>query len=1806
MITPIKESAFYQFITENFQKGVFANDDIIAIIMPLLKTVATIHNQGKVASLQDISTIYIENQHFHILDNAFEIQDNSKIISAFFKSRSRAFEISGEHFNTTEIGEGVKREYGDKSVSEDDLENSKKPVYVKDYSSFEFEFDHHDPLTDIFVLGMILASIALQFDFTDIEDVKRFVEYRKKMYFLNSKINPAIANIILGMTELNRENRWKDLNEIVEKLQNYRDYNPETEYDLSRLIDAKVQNRNQFIHEKLRNRLFDNSKRNRLLYFQPNLKFLNLTVSSVPQALNYENIDPNAIFYWNAEISKKISNTSTISLNKYLEFQDNTYIVPTLDKIRLEANKDINEYGFSQLKLVLCNLNWFNTKEDSSEKIVSPLLLVSVTLTKKKGVKDDYALEFLDSEVEINPVLANMLKDLYDIRLPERIQLSETKIEEIYELLRIQVEKNSSGIVLDYIEKPKIKLIHSQAKQILTQFNKRSKKREAIQDQRSLSYSYKPENYQPYGLELFRNYVFKQASSLEYLINSDIKQNPHFFNENKTIEREFYQLDAGDVNPFRWEFDTCNLILGNFNYKKMSLVRDYNQVIENDVENNVFKSLFNSLAQKDFKNELESGNSFTKTFNVVASDPTQNNAVKYSESGESYIIQGPPGTGKSQTIANLIANYVANDKKVLFVCEKRAALDVVFYRLKNQGLDDLCCLIHDSQADKKEFIFDLKQTFNDFTASKNNFEAIAKTRNKLVEKIDAEINKVAIFHEFMNARIDSETNLTIKSIFDVLISNSHKALLDNLNTLDDRAGLEDWNKHHELFEKLFAINLETNQSEFFSVHPFRFLKMDAFRKYQHISDLKQDLENSQELLENISERLDFVSIPPKIDTFFEIHKFLRKAIGTFIYFDNNVAELLEPNSTLFRSLEKDVQTLLKLRSDIEKLAKQYPYWTNTISETEAKTALEIIRKNENSFFNFISSDFKKTKNEILAVYDLNKHAVKPSLSVVLENYIAQFELEEKFNTLKNDFESNYNLGDLFELKYHTETLKKELDATILEFAKNLNAEERKEVSEIKNLFLKVNSSLCDSIENYENLSLSAIENEITAINTKKAYFDLYASFFDEIQDVNPSVIQLLKGTKIPLDHLKITLAERSLEKYYAINYTHKKFNMDLLHTSIEKVKRMYADLLELNGKYIIAKQVSNLKELILTSEMSVSGMTSEQKESKRSITEGRKILENEFSKSIRFKSIRELASSDSGQIIREIKPVWLMSPLSVSDTLPVDENYFDVVIFDEASQITLEEGLVPIYRAKQTIIVGDEMQMPPSNFFGSSSGNQDDLWTDATEDDDDYFSLDADSFLTQGARKFPSIMLGWHYRSKHEALIGFSNASFYDSKLLTIPDLKDHSKVGEAIIVNDVKEAKNNLDHLFSKPISYHYIQKGVYNARSNILEAQYIANMVRELLIQNKEQSIGIVAFSMEQQNEIETAIENICIEDKVFENLIEEEYKRIENNQFVGLFVKNLENVQGDERDIIIMSTCYGYNPTGKMLMNFGPINKRGGEKRLNVIFSRAKKSMCVVSSIKYTDIKNEYNEGANYFRKYLQYAELISLGQLEAANNVLNSINSKNKIETSSLIANQIQSEVEKMGYFATQNIGQSKFKCHLGIKKAAEDEEFVLGIMIDDDLHYANGDILEQYLLRPEILKANGWTVCQIYSKDWIENKPRVLKMIGAALHNQSFFDDVEMEDTTIEIENNVSENNPETATNANTNFERYLNTSNGSNKFWEICTEGNTIIVQYGRVGTKGQKMVKAFDSEDKAIKEKRKLIAQKVAKEYFKESAEGN
>jgi predicted DNA-binding WGR domain protein len=395
--------------------------------------------------------------------------------------------------------------------------------------------------------------------------------------------------------------------------------------------------------------------------------------------------------------------------------------------------------------------------------------------------------------------------------------------------------------------------------------------------------------------------------------------------------------------------------------------------------------------------------------------------------------------------------------------------------------------------------------------------------------------------------------------------------------------------------------------------------------------------------------------------------------------------------------------------------------------------------------------------------------------------------------------------------------------------------------------------------------------------------------------------------------------------------------------------------------------------------------------------------------------------------------------------------------------------------------------------------------------------------------------------------------------------------------------------------------------------EADYIAELIRNLLSKKNGLSIGVVAFSMEQQGEIESAVQRLCSEDKEFEKVMEEEYKRIEDNQFVGIFFKNLENVQGDERDIIIMSTCYGYDPKGKMIMNFGPINRRGGEKRLNVIFSRAKKHMCVVSSIKYSDIKNEYNEGANYFRKYLQYSEHASRGDMEMASMVLQSVISDDRKSDNnsyhSAVIDQLSEALKEKGFFTKTLIGQSHFKCHLGIKHQAEDTSYAAGILIDDMLHYASNDLLEQYLFKPDLLRYSGWKVVQVFAKDWYEDPQKVVKKIINVVkgieepspEKEFHVEEVHAVSSEPVMEEILPETKEEPVRESKPGVIRLVSTENNSNKFWEAYVEDVNLVINYGKVNTKGQKIIKPFETKAKAEQEMEKLVRQKLNKGYRRE-----
>ncbi|MDO4803152.1 MAG: DEAD/DEAH box helicase, partial [Prevotellaceae bacterium] len=321
------------------------------------------------------------------------------------------------------------------------------------------------------------------------------------------------------------------------------------------------------------------------------------------------------------------------------------------------------------------------------------------------------------------------------------------------------------------------------------------------------------------------------------------------------------------------------------------------------------------------------------------------------------------------------------------------------------------------------------------------------------------------------------------------------------------------------------------------------------------------------------------------------------------------------------------------------------------------------------------------------------------------------------------------------------------------------------------------------------------------------------------------------------------------------------------------------------------------------------------------------------------KSIRSLFM-ETGELVQRIKPCFLMSPLSVSTFLDPNASRFEVVVFDEASQIFPQDAIGAIYRAEQLIVVGDSKQMPPSNFFNASVEIDD-------NDEETGDVTDFESILDMCSTSMQQLRLRWHYRSRYEQLITFSNKNFYDNDLVTFPSAKtDVHGIG----------------------VDYYYVD-GVFDRTShnNRKEAEFIVDLIYQNIDQYPDRSLGVVAFSVAQQNLIDRLLE------KRRQSTPEKEYFfKLDNKE--PFFIKNLETVQGDERDTIIFSVAYGMDSQGRLLHNFGPLNRVGGERRLNVAVTRAKHNVQLVSSMHYTDIdlNRTSAEGARLLREYLDFAE------------------------------------------------------------------------------------------------------------------------------------------------------------------------------------------------------------------------------------------
>ncbi|NUR98112.1 MAG: DNA helicase, partial [Kribbellaceae bacterium] len=409
-----------------------------------------------------------------------------------------------------------------------------------------------------------------------------------------------------------------------------------------------------------------------------------------------------------------------------------------------------------------------------------------------------------------------------------------------------------------------------------------------------------------------------------------------------------------------------------------------------------------------------------------------------------------------------------------------------------------------------------------------------------------------------------------------------------------------------------------------------------------------------------------------------------------------------------------------------------------------------------------------------------------------------------------------------------------------------------------------------------------------------------------------------------------------------------------------------------------------------------------------------------------------------------------------------------------------------LHRAPQVIVVGDQMQLPPTQYFRVQHDDA---------EDEVGVALTEDSFLSISAQRLASTMLTWHYRSRSEALISFSNAAFYQGKLATVPDRMPPHAAPPWTLRSD-SPAAQVCDNVLAGSITAVRLVDGVYVRRTNPAEARWIASLVRELLVRETGKSIGIVAFSEAQQGEIERALDELAESDPAFAALYEAEQVRTRGEQDAGLFVKNLENVQGDERDIILMSVCYAAGPDGRMLMNFGPINTSGGEKRLNVIFSRAREHMVIVSSIEPDAITNTYNDGANTLRRFLGYAAAVSRGDQAAAKSALYNVKPAS-VRTPTPVVEQLASALQKVGVDVDVAVGESVFRCDLALKLPG-DSGYRLAVLVDTPERVAADTLLERLTTHPSALTTTGWRVHHVLTTDWTRSPEAVVSQLLDAL------------------------------------------------------------------------------------------------------------
>lgn len=889
-------------------------------------------------------------------------------------------------------------------------------------------------------------------------------------------------------------------------------------------------------------------------------------------------------------------------------------------------------------------------------------------------------------------------------------------------------------------------------------------------------------------------------------------------------------------------------------------------------------------------------------------DYSQWKCVDYVHGGNHLLIQGPPGTGKSQTITNIISDAVYHGKTVLLISEKKVALDVVYEKLREKKLDSISYLIHDSYSDKSRCIRDIQAVYRNWLTRE-----IHSKDDAIHAQLMVKTHSLQHYYEAYEG-VDPPIGISYREVR--AYANKHIPPKNKSPFL-----LKQWEALRPSIQHILAQIESQYGCARIADSPLRSIAHKNFSIHKMQDSTLETLQRIADLVpKHAKEPLS------KLYTLGLKASLLREFVAT------NLIHAFDKKHVLRNEYEKHIRQIEKLEIALAKESSVRQSWTGTIQLLELQSLEDVFAAKE------LQSGFDRDSRYIEAVdyvktnFDFSSYKPKPLYKRIIQRIIKAIQVEEEIAEVNSSIKFLFKAhGVEDQVSNYTYILHKlqQRDEELIYFL-----EQKTSISTIEQFiefydvlgpyYRDLQAAFIDShdwtIDKYISEYRSLLNNRETLTHCQFYIEALHALTEREWADI----IQL---DKAGMDEVHTAVYFASLE------YLESKFpilkNIDA--PALEIILNQFKSLLQIHfhetAEAIENKVVQRFQGKVNTYSKPNSLLKSEEKIDKKHFNEGRKILEREFAKKKRFAPLRTLMHTEAASIVREIKRVWLMSPNAVSDILPLSSDLFDLVIIDESSKVGLAQAIPAIQRGKQIVIVGDEMQMPPSNFFAQQSN----------ESEEDAY----ESILHKALEQLPHILLEHHYRSRSSDLIEFSNQYFYEGKL--------------------------KVDAPNKNGLHFHFCENGIYADRKNKTEANLIVQQLRDIIDQNPLKSIGIACFSLEQKQCIDEAIAQARMEDKHFDRAIQawemmDEY----------FFVKNLENIQGDERDIMIISIGYGYDGEGKFRQHFGPLNNEGGERRLNVLITRAKYEMHIISSIHQYDITNEENDGANALKLFLNYAE------------------------------------------------------------------------------------------------------------------------------------------------------------------------------------------------------------------------------------------